>query len=371
VTDLELSHVDNVTSPIQTQLNAKQDYDAGLAVLSFPTAYRMWISNGVGVITEVAFGADNTCWQSNGASATPTWETCGSGSGNYDADNVAITGGTINNTTIGISTPVAGSFTSIIGSSLEIGAIDNTTFGYLDNVSSGIQTQLDLRAPINSPAFTGNASFDNEVTAVQYNSTGADNTHFINTSNSGKPNVGTEAVGDCHYDNTGLVWECWNGSAWATSFTTVAYGSNPTVDSAGKLGIDNTADQLIYFGTAEKVISPVYTKDFVVKNATASDNTLLFKADTNITLTQLDCVIDPGDADATDNVTVTLLECTSAGDTCVSSGASVVATNAGASDSTITDAAIDANDWVKVEFSSVQGTASFLSCSVRYVITRQ
>ena len=79
----------------------------------------------------------------------------------------------------------------------------------------------------------------------------------------------------------------------------------------------------------------------------------------------------PGDADGTDNVTVTLLECNSSGDSCVSGGASVVATNAGASDTSFTDAAIDEDDWVQVTFGSVQGTASFLSCTVRYVVTRQ
>jgi len=409
VSDTEFSYLSTLTSNVQTQLNAKQAYDADLAVLSAPTAWRIFYSNGSQAITELALGTSGYFLQSNGASSAPTWvastvtsldnttmdntviggttpvagtfttltattvnTTTLNATGLSTLDNVVISEGTIDNTVIGGTTAVAGSFTDIVGTTITVGSVSDTEFGYLNGVTSAIQTQIDLKAPIIDPTFTNNITVDNEVTALQYNSSGAADTHYINVANANPPNSGTETTGDCYYDNTTTAWLCWDGDSWeSTAVVTLGYGDNPTVDSAGKVGIDNTADQFVYYGTAERVISPQYTKDFVVKGATTADNTLLFKADTNITLTQLDCVIDPGDADGTDNVTVTLLECTSAGDTCVSSGASVVATNAGASDSTITDAAIDVDDWVKVEFSSVQGTASFLSCSIRYAITRQ
>ena len=63
------------------------------------------------------------------------------------SDNVSITGGSITGTPISGST---GSFSSITR-----GTVSDTEFSYLDNVSSGIQTQLDLKSPLASPTFTG------------------------------------------------------------------------------------------------------------------------------------------------------------------------------------------------------------------------
>jgi hypothetical protein len=50
-----------------------QGYDADLATLANPTAWRSFYSNGSSVITPLAFGASGTILQSNGASAAPTW----------------------------------------------------------------------------------------------------------------------------------------------------------------------------------------------------------------------------------------------------------------------------------------------------------
>ena len=40
-------------------------------------------------------------------------------------------------------------------SSLTVGSVSNTEIGYLDGVTSAIQTQIDTKAPISSPTFTG------------------------------------------------------------------------------------------------------------------------------------------------------------------------------------------------------------------------
>lgn len=68
------------------------------------------------------------------------------------ADGISITGGTQNLTanrtwTIGIS--------SIDASKIGGGAVSNIEYSYLDGVSSAIQTQIDTKAPINNPTFTG------------------------------------------------------------------------------------------------------------------------------------------------------------------------------------------------------------------------
>ena len=41
---------------------------------------------------------------------------------------------------------------------LTLGSVSNTEFGYLDGITSAIQTQLGLKAPLASPTFTGNVT---------------------------------------------------------------------------------------------------------------------------------------------------------------------------------------------------------------------
>jgi len=90
---------------------------------------------------------------------------------------------------------------------------------------------------------------------------------------------------------------------------------------------------------------------------------LLWKADQAQTLTRLDCMTG-----GTDNVTITLYECASDGSTCVTTGLSVAATSAGASDTSASNGSIDADDWVRVYVESIVGAASYVTCSVRYTV---
>jgi len=81
---------------------------------------------------------------------------------------VAITGGTIDNAVIGGTTAAAGTFTNVTSTGTLTYATlnDGTTaltstvaeLNYSDGVTSNIQTQLDAKAPLASPAFTGTAT---------------------------------------------------------------------------------------------------------------------------------------------------------------------------------------------------------------------
>ena len=82
--------------------------------------------------------------------------------------DVEITGGTIDNAVIGGTTAVAGTFTNVTSTGTLTYATlnDGTTsltstvaeLNYSDGVTSNIQTQLDAKAPLASPAFTGTAT---------------------------------------------------------------------------------------------------------------------------------------------------------------------------------------------------------------------
>ena len=73
-----------------------QGYDADLANLATPTAWRIFYSNGSSVVSELAFGTAGTALVSGGASVAPTWEAvAGSGGGTIggtlgSTDNVLV-----------------------------------------------------------------------------------------------------------------------------------------------------------------------------------------------------------------------------------------------------------------------------------------
>jgi hypothetical protein len=61
--------------------------------------------------------------------------------------------------------------TTIAATSLSVGTVDNTEFSYLDGVSSAIQTQLDLKAPLASPTFTGTVGLPSTTSVGTVSST--------------------------------------------------------------------------------------------------------------------------------------------------------------------------------------------------------
>ena len=89
----------------------------------------------------------------------------------------------------------------------------------------------------------------------------------------------------------------------------------------------------------------------------------MWKADQAQTLTRMDCMTG-----GSDNVTITLFECDGNGATCSTTGLVVAATSAGASDTSASNGDIDADDWVRVYVESIQGSATYVTCSVRYTV---
>ncbi len=101
--------------------------------------------------------------------------------GTTPVTGIDINSGTIDNTVIGGTTAVAGTFTTataatvnasttlqiggvaITSTAAEINLLDDVTattaeLNYVDGVTSAIQTQLDAKAPLASPTFTGTAN---------------------------------------------------------------------------------------------------------------------------------------------------------------------------------------------------------------------
>ena len=109
VSDTEIGYLDGVTSAIQTQLNAKA---------------------ASADITELAQDAVNTALTA-GTGITKTYDDAG------------------NTITVAVDT------TAI---QARVANVSDTEIGYLDGVTSAIQTQMDAKAPLASPTFTGNVT---------------------------------------------------------------------------------------------------------------------------------------------------------------------------------------------------------------------
>ena len=126
VTSTEIGYLDNVTSAIQTQLDAKAALASptftGTVTLPSGTVTSAMILDGTILVGDLADGAVTSAKILDGTIV--------------NADINA--GAAIDWTKLGISSTVS-----------------STEIGYVDGVNSAIQTQLDAKAPLASPTFTG------------------------------------------------------------------------------------------------------------------------------------------------------------------------------------------------------------------------
>jgi hypothetical protein len=135
VSDTEIGYLDGVTSAIQTQLNNKQ------AVVTDVSDTEIGYLNGV-------TSAIQTQIDTKAPLASPTFTgtvTLPSGT----VTSTMILDGTIANADINAEAAI--DWTKLGISS----TVSSTEIGYVDGVTSSIQTQLDAKSPLASPTFTG------------------------------------------------------------------------------------------------------------------------------------------------------------------------------------------------------------------------
>jgi len=135
VSDTEIGYLDGVTSAIQTQLNGKQA--TVLNVSDVEIGYLDGVTSAI-----------QTQMDAKAPLASPTFTgtvTLPSGT----VTSTMILDGTIANADINASAAI--DWTKLGISS----TVSSTEIGYVDGVTSAIQTQLDAKAPLASPTFTG------------------------------------------------------------------------------------------------------------------------------------------------------------------------------------------------------------------------
>lgn len=102
----------------------------------------------------------------------------------------------------------------------------------------------------------------------------------------------------------------------------------------------------------------------VIEDPTDADAFLLFKPETAITITDINCISVAGTS-----VVIDIQECDANGGTCGTVDATITCgTTSSADDGTLTNGAIDANDWIKWDIGNVTGSVTELSVNVWYTV---
>ena len=154
----------------------------------------------------------------------------------------------------------------------------------------------------------------------------------------------------------------------ATS-TEIVNGTGPTVNAAGEIAVDTTDDQVKYYGGAERVLSYKLQKNLSYDSPTASDLIHFWKPADNVTITSINCIVDP--AGSGESAVIDIQECDGNGDSCAGvDGATTITcgnTNT-ADDGALSNATIDAGDWVVLDGGTVTGTVSNVGVEIRYTL---
>ena len=109
---------------------------------------------------------------------------------------------------------------SILTSELALKADTDDMLAYLTQKASitALMDNLALKANLASPTFTGTVTTNGSFVGVQFESTGLDNTHYVQIGNTGRPTVpATDNGGILHFNTTDNTFEVTNSlGAWGT-----------------------------------------------------------------------------------------------------------------------------------------------------------
>ncbi len=189
VSATEIGYLNNVTSAIQTQLNAK----ANIANAEFTGSTTLPADTSIGNVSAAEISYLNNVTsaiqtQLDGKLATSVASTT------YAALDGATFTGTVSLT-----------------ANTSIGSVDSTELGYLNGLTSSVQTQLDSKAPTADPTFTGTVS---GVTKAHVGLGNVDN-----TSDANKPvSTATQTALDLKADLAGPTF---SGNVSLPSTTTI------------------------------------------------------------------------------------------------------------------------------------------------------
>jgi hypothetical protein len=156
--------------------------------------------------------------------------------GDYVGSLVAGTGVTLANNSGEGATPTVTVDTSVIQA--RVANVTDTEIGYLDGVTSAIQTQLDTKSPTNSPTFTGTVTLPDNTVALGTKTSGdyvaslVAGTGVTLTNNSGETATPTVAIGQAVATNSNVTFNdvIVSGNLTVSGYTTSINTEILTVD---------------------------------------------------------------------------------------------------------------------------------------------
>ena len=223
-----------------------------------------------------------------------------------------------------------------------VSAVTSTEIGYLDGVSSAIQTQLNAKAPLANPAFTGtatgvnltlsgNLTVNGTTTTVNSNTVNiGDNILLLNSDETGTPSQdGGLEIERGTSSNKTLVWDE-SADKWTVGSETFVAGT-VEADLTGAVTGNVTGDVT---GNADTATALATSRNFSVTGAVATGSAVSFDGSGNVALnvTQQNDSVTLG-THTTGNYVAT-----------ISAGAGISVSGSGSESATVTIAStIDAN----------------------------
>ena len=146
------------------------------------------------------------------------------------------------------------------------------------------------------------------------------------------------------------------------TITVESIPANATVNAVGEVTVDTTTDQFKYYGGAVRVLPYIQYLSFVIPAPAEADDINIMKAPYGMTILGIDCIVQ-----GTTSVTGQIQECSSAGASCADLDSDITCDADGAADDgTLTDSTIASGAWLRWKTTSVSGTPTFLTVTVRY-----
>jgi hypothetical protein len=192
------------------------------------------------------------------------------------------------------------------------------------------------------------------------------------SASSGVPKVasGTWSF-NAHFGDLGAGGNPSPTGAWdftsATSLKIPNSAGGPTIDAAGKIGMDNTADSINFnSGGGERVLSPIHSKSITVENPTASENISIFFTESALTVSKMVAVLS---GSSTPSVTWSVRYSTDrslSGAEIVTGGTTTTSTTAGSVVTSFNAASIAANSFIWLTTTAQSGTVNGLHLTIFY-----
>jgi len=329
---VELGYLEDVTSPIQAQINGKVTAPANNTANYIPQwngADSKLLKDGLELSNDTTLGDDS-------AAAVPTEHATKTyADGKIPKSTIAAAGDVLVGT--GVATPgviTKGANNSLFGVS-NAGVLGFFTAIYLDipwAVGTGecptTEGQTLWRSDLDSLCIGTGASYVTPLTSAP----------------------------------SGIVIDF----GGATSFE-IPNAASPTVNVTGKIALDTTSDQIKYYGAAERVLPYKKSYSIVVPAVAATDDMLFVKLPYGITLLSLDCIVS-----AATSATINIQECTSTGTSCDDMATDdLVCDTDGAVTTTFggTEGATAASGaWLKLDVASISGTPGTLTVTITYSV---